>query len=117
MTLDSLFETFLRERIYIKNVSPKTQDWYRSAWDAFKRTQADPSCGCITRADLTGFVIRLRERGVKPVSCNTWLRALNAFCRWLYEEGIAPRLEKLPRSAYRSCCCRYLSSDMLSCVC
>ncbi len=25
---------------------------------------------------------------MRPVSCNTWLRALNAYCRWLHDEGI-----------------------------
>jgi len=26
---------------------------------------------------------------------NTWVRALNAFCRWLHEQGEAPTLVKL----------------------
>ena len=30
-TLNTLFETFLRERTYLKNVSPKTRIWYESA--------------------------------------------------------------------------------------
>jgi integrase len=29
------------------------------------------------------------------VSCNTWIRALNAFCRWLHEQGEIPALVKL----------------------
>jgi integrase len=49
----------------------------------------------ITKADLQFFVVHLRERGVRPVSCNTWLRALNAFCRWLHEQGEIPALVKL----------------------
>src|SRR5687767_2695831 len=92
--LDQLFERFLRERTYIHNVMPKTCDWYQSAWQAFKRSQkVTPSE--ITKADLLAFVVHLRERGVKPVSCNTGLRALNAFCRWLHEQGEAPALVKL----------------------
>jgi hypothetical protein len=71
--LDPLFEQFLRERLYLKNVTPST----------------------ITRADLQRFVIHLRDRGVQPVSCNSWLRAMNAFCRWLHEEGHAPAFAKL----------------------
>jgi hypothetical protein len=35
----------------------------------------------ISNSDLQQFVVYLRKRGVKPVSCNSWLRALNAFCR------------------------------------
>jgi site-specific recombinase XerC len=36
---------------------------------------------------LQTFVLRLRERGVRPVSVNTYLKALNAFARWLHAEG------------------------------
>jgi integrase/recombinase XerD len=99
--LDQLFDQFLRERTYLKNVTPKTRIWYESAWKAFKTTQttvaADrpSSAPLIARADLNQFVIALRERGVKPVSCNTWVRALNAFCRWLHEQGEVPTLVML----------------------
>lgn len=98
--LNQLFEQFLEERTYLKNVTPKTRVWYESAWKAFKSTQINragrpESAPLIDRADLNRFVIELRERGVKPVSCNTWLRAMNAFCRWLHEEGELPSLVKL----------------------
>ncbi len=96
VTLDALFERFLRERQYLKNVTPKTLVWYESAWKAFHRSRIDAaSTGLISRSDLQRFVVHLRQRGVKPVTCNTWLRALNAFCRWLHEEGEAPTLIKL----------------------
>lgn len=65
MSLDQ----FLRERTYVHNVTPKTRDWYQSAWHAFKRSQPH-SATEITKADLQAFVVHLRERGVKPVSCN-----------------------------------------------
>ena len=52
---------------------------------------ATRSAPLITKADLQLFVVHLRERGVKPVSCDTWVRALNAFCRWLHEQGETPR--------------------------
>ena len=89
LRLDQLFEQFLRQRTYVHNVTPKTRDWYQAAWQAFKQSQSQPATE-ITKADLLAFVVHLRERGVKPVSCNTWLRAMNAFCRWLHEQGEAP---------------------------
>jgi integrase/recombinase XerD len=92
--LDQLFDQFLRERTYIYNVTAKTRDWYQSAWHAFKQSQTLTPTE-ITKADLLAFVVHLRERGVKPVSCNTWLRAMNAFCRWLHEQGEASTLVKL----------------------
>ena len=36
-------------------------------------------------------MVALRDRGVRPVTVNTWLCALNAFCRWLHEEGTTLR--------------------------
>ena len=95
-----LFEQFLRERTYIQNVTPKTLNWYQSAWKAFIASQAPvaerpPSAALIGKADLQQFVVILRERGVKPVTCNTWVRALNAFCRWLHEQGEVPDRVKL----------------------
>lgn len=38
--LDRLFEQFLRERTYVHNVTPKTRDWYQSAWHAFRHSAA-----------------------------------------------------------------------------
>ncbi len=94
-TLDTLFQQFLRERTYLKNVSPKTRIWYETAWTTFLKTQpaglastAIEGAQPLARQHLSAFVIALRDRGVRPVSCNTWLRALNAFCRWLHDEGV-----------------------------
>lgn len=38
----------------------------------------------------------MRQRGVKPVRCNAYLRALNAFCKWLHQEGHAEVRARLP---------------------
>jgi hypothetical protein len=34
----SAFDQFLREHTYVYNVTPKTRDWYQSAWLAFKQS-------------------------------------------------------------------------------
>ena len=98
--LDQLFAQFLRERTYVNNVTASTCEWYETAWKAFKRAQSSApsrpvSSPLITKSDLQLFVVHLRERGVKPVSCNCWVRALNAFCRWLHEQGEILVLVKL----------------------
>jgi integrase/recombinase XerD len=46
----------------------------------------------LVKARLQAFVVHLRDRGVKPRSVNTYLQALNAFCRWLHEEQHAAML-------------------------
>jgi integrase len=100
VTLDSLFTEFVREKTYLQNVTPKTCEWCATAWKAFTRYRnaAPPRTSVsplITRADLQGFVIHLRERGLKPVSCNTWVRVLNTFCRWLHQNGHIPEAIRL----------------------
>ena len=94
-TLATLFDDFLRERTYIQNVSPKTLAWYSQAWRAFLLSQppslTSPSgAPGLSRADLEHFVRHLRQRGVRPVTCNCWLRALHAFCQWSHETGHSP---------------------------
>jgi integrase/recombinase XerD len=99
-SLDQHFQHFLRERIYLHNVAPKTSEWYRDVWRVFQRwwtalPSQHRSRTVISRSDLQEFVVHLRERGVKPVSCNCYLRGLNAFCRWLHREGHASQPVRL----------------------
>ena len=100
-SLNSLFQQFLRERTYLKNVSPKTRVWYESAWKAFLQTQSPDLADtqvhptALTRSHLTTFVVASRDRGLRTVTVNTWLRALNAYCRWLHDEGVLPERVKL----------------------
>jgi hypothetical protein len=48
--LASLFDQFLKERIYLKAVTPKTRLWYECAWKAFNASQAAHGDGGITKA-------------------------------------------------------------------
>lgn len=88
--LQSLFDQFLRERRYLQNVTPKTLAWYHAAWLAFRRASGGQLPEALTTAGLQAFVVSLRDRGVAPVTCNTWLRALNAFGAWLHAHGHSP---------------------------
>ena len=57
-----------------------------------------PVAALIGRSDLQSFVVHLRERGVKPVSCNSWLRVLNTFGGWLHTNGhVAERVRLRPQ--------------------
>ena len=82
----TLFKQFLDERRFLHNVTPSTIEWYETAFKALQRTsgQAAP---LITKSSLQGFVVAMRQRNVKPVSVNTYIKALNAFCRWLHAES------------------------------
>jgi site-specific recombinase XerD len=94
-TLNSLFDQFLRERRYLKNVSPKTITWYETSWKSFCATLPSGlaatvinSPDVLTRQHLSAFVVALRDRGVRAVTVRAWLRAINAYGRWLQEEGV-----------------------------
>ena len=80
--VDPLFEQFLKERIYLRAVSAKTEAWYRNAFKVF---QSSPGDG-FSKRRLQAFVVLLRDRGVKPRTVNTYLQAMNAFGLWLHQE-------------------------------
>jgi len=94
LSTSRLFQDFLAQRRYLKNVTPSTIEWYETAFKALQRTHGQEPA--VTRASLQAFVVALRQRGVKPVSCNTYIKALNAFCRWLHDEGHLKQPLELP---------------------
>ncbi len=91
--MTTLFDNFLRERRYLKNISTKTETYYRQAW----RNWCERTNGQITKANTTEFIVKLRESGVKPVSCNTYISALNAYFTWLFENKHTEEKIKIPK--------------------
>jgi len=83
----TLFEQFLRERAYLKNVTPRTLVWYRTAFKNYQATLASSAPALPTKTTMQQFVVAMRDRGVRPVTCNTNIAAMNAFCLWLQQEG------------------------------
>jgi len=69
------FNQFIKERTFLKNVSPGTIIWYKQSFNWLGNPNP-------TQADLTNFVIRMREAGLKPASCNNRIRAVNAYLKW-----------------------------------
>jgi integrase/recombinase XerD len=68
-------DQFIRERTYLKGVSPHTLLWYRDSFKAFQGATD-------SKAAIVQRIGELMERGVKPVSINTYLRCINAFLHW-----------------------------------
>ncbi|HZS04326.1 MAG TPA: tyrosine-type recombinase/integrase [Blastocatellia bacterium] len=91
--MTTLFETFLKERRYLKNISPKTETYYRQAW----RNWRDRTDGQITKENTLAYIIKLREAGVTPATCNTYISALNAFFTWLHENKHLPEKIKIQK--------------------
>ena len=55
--LSTLFEQFIRERRYLKNVTPKTVIWHENAFDALRRTAVSVST-LVIRAGLGELTAR-----------------------------------------------------------
>jgi len=91
------FDQFLKERRFLKNVTDSTLVWYRVAFTNYATDVAADPAPLPTKATLQAFVVRLRERGIRPVTCNTYIGAMNAFCRWLHDEGHAREHVKIPK--------------------
>lgn len=93
--MQNLFEQFVKERKYLKNVTPKTEAWYWDSWKALGDglEAATPPA----KTEWMGRIAALRDRGVTAVSVNTYARAINAFLKWGHEEGHFREVIRIPR--------------------
>jgi hypothetical protein len=66
----TLFDQFLKERLYLKNVTPRTLVWYRVAFNSYRAMLGSDAAPLPTRASLQQFLVQLRDRGIRPVTCN-----------------------------------------------
>jgi integrase/recombinase XerD len=73
------FQQFIRERQYLKNVSPATVAWHTHNLKWLK--SESPS-----QAELNDAVIRMREKGLRATGCNSAIRSINAYLRWIGSE-------------------------------
>ncbi|HEX8177264.1 MAG TPA: tyrosine-type recombinase/integrase [Pyrinomonadaceae bacterium] len=90
--LDQLFEQFCKEREYVKNSSRHTILFYKASYKKFKESLGDDID--LNKDHLNRFVLNMREKGVKPETCNVYIRGMNSFLGWLFEnEFISERLK------------------------
>lgn len=93
--MEDLYAHFVKERKYLRNVSPSTISAYEWAWRAFSPVLSRRER--IIKAEVLQRISELREAGLTAVSVNTYLRSLNAFLRWLHEEGRSDQPLSIPR--------------------
>jgi integrase/recombinase XerD len=74
-TLLPKFEQFIRERLYLHNVSPTTVSWYTHN---FKWMPSESP----TEDELKLMVMRMREKGLRATGCNSAIRSINAYLKW-----------------------------------
>jgi integrase/recombinase XerD len=98
ISLLAFTERFIKERQYMKGVSPATVEWYRQSFKAFAPVLERPyQCTTDLKAAIIEHIgqVQTAGRGNKAVSINTYLRCLRAFLRWAHEEKIVKEPVKL----------------------
>jgi len=96
--MQKLYEQFVKERTYLKNVSPATIQWYWSSWRPFSPFLSEcPSVTSAIKAGVLEGIAHLKEAGVKAVSINTYVCSLNAFLSWAHAEGHLQERVRLAR--------------------
>ena len=83
--LQELFDDFKKEKTYINGVAKKTLTWYWCSFEAYKRVLNGTSDALPTKPVLTQFIIGLRQTKLSITSCNNYIRGINSFLTWLYE--------------------------------
>lgn len=81
--MEDLFEQFIKERRYFRNLAEKTLQFYQDAFSAFNRLNTFDN---LSKQSLQAAVIALRERGTSVGCINAYLRGVNAFLNWLHQE-------------------------------
>lgn len=93
--LKNLFDTFIKKKQFLANLSPRTLDSYK---EIFARYEKHVNASDLpTQETLDQFVIGMREHGLAVTTVNISLRSFNSFLSWLTEHNKIPalRLKKL----------------------
>lgn len=95
--MEDLFEQFIRDRRYTKGVSSRTEGWYRQSWEAFREPLSGATPESLGKSLFAPTIETLLRRGVSPITVNTYSRAINAFLRWLSQEGHCSKPVRIER--------------------
>src|SRR5687768_6760025 len=76
MNFEEVFAQFIKEKIYLANVSPRTVKTYKDALSSYKRLVGSTEP---TKPVLKDWVIKMSEAGLSPFTVNKNIRSFNAF--------------------------------------
>jgi len=91
-----LSATFISERRYLQNVSPKTVEWYRCSFKAFAPFIATVSDQAELPVAVKRAVMEMSGTGkLSSTSINDYAWCIDAFSEWIADEGhITERIRK-----------------------
>lgn len=81
--MDNLFEEFINERKYFRNLSERTLRFYKETYHYFNQVGAFEN---LSKQSLQSAIVAFRERGATVGGINAYIRGINTFLKWLYEE-------------------------------
>jgi integrase/recombinase XerD len=81
--MEKLFEQFIRERKYFRNLAETTLYFYQETFKQFKMLGAFEN---LSKQSLQEAIIKFRERGTSIGAINTYIRGINVFLNWLHQE-------------------------------
>lgn len=76
-----MFDEFLNEKRYLDNLSPRTIRYYEWVYNRWQDYVGELP----TKQNIKTFVIRIQESGVSAFTANSYIRGMNAYLSWLYE--------------------------------
>ena len=81
--MQTLFDQFIKEKRYLKNCSEHTLAYLYYCFKAL----AKHLDGELSEASLRQWVINVRQAGKGTGAINAYIRGINSFLSWLYENG------------------------------
>jgi integrase/recombinase XerD len=73
--MESRFEQFIKSKLYLLGVTPRTVEWYRHSLRWLPSEQP-------TQTDLNDLVRHLQDTGHKPTGVNCVARCVNSYLHW-----------------------------------
>lgn len=80
-----MFESFIREKQYLDNRSPRTVKHYRAAFKTYRRFVQEAE---VTQATINDFVVKARQADMSTGCLNSYIRGFNSFLDWLHEQEL-----------------------------
>lgn len=97
MTTKELYRQFIKDRRFIDNVAPKTEEAYEGAWKRLGMLLPE-SPKDYSKRSLLDAVVAMRGKGkLAATSCNVYIRAVNSFLHWAFENEHVSAVLKIPK--------------------
>lgn len=99
--MDREFELFLREKRFVQNVSQHTVEFYKYCFKALKKHSSITNVSELNKTSLIEFVATMRENGVSAACSDAYIRGINPYLTWLYENEYTKEHLKIKRLRFQ----------------